>query len=106
MSEPIPELLQVEESWDRALCVVAHPDDLEFGTAAAIARWTDQGKSVVYAMVTSGEAGIDALNPLECRRVREAEQVDSARIVGGGVGDFLGQPDGGLAYGVAPRRGL
>ena len=23
--------IPVDENWDRALCVVAHPDDLEFG---------------------------------------------------------------------------
>ena len=63
-------------------CVVAHPDDMEFGAAAAVARWTGQGKEVVYCMVTSGEAGIDGMAPDECRRVREAEQVESARIVG------------------------
>jgi len=98
------ELEPVDESWSRALCVVAHPDDLEFGSAAAVARWTDQGKTVVYVMVTSGEAGIDAMDPDECRGVREAEQVESARIVGVEVVDFLGQPDGVLEYGVALRR--
>ncbi|HEX8510173.1 MAG TPA: PIG-L deacetylase family protein [Propionibacteriaceae bacterium] len=98
------ELQPVDESWSRALCVVAHPDDLEFGTAAAIARWTDQGKTVVYAMVTSGEAGIDALDPAECKQVREAEQIESARIVGVDVVDFLGLPDGVLEYGVELRR--
>ena len=61
----MPDLEPVDESWNTALCVVAHPDDLEFGTAAAVARWTDQGKTVVYAMVTSGEAGIDGLDPAE-----------------------------------------
>jgi len=97
------DLEPVDESWGRALCVVAHPDDLEFGTAAAIARWTDQGKSVAYAMVSSGEAGIDGLEPAECRRVREAEQIESARIVGVDVVEFLGQPDGVLEYGVRLR---
>ncbi|MDN5805456.1 MAG: PIG-L family deacetylase, partial [Microlunatus sp.] len=64
MAEDTPEpFTPVDESWDRALCVVAHPDDLEFGAAAAVARWTEQGKRVVYAMVTSGEAGIDAVAP-------------------------------------------
>src|SRR3954470_5770115 len=101
---PVPDLAPVDESWERALCVVAHPDDLEFGAAAAIARWTDEGKSVVYVMVTSGEAGIDALAPEECRRVREAEQVESARIVGVEQVDFLGLPDGVLEYGVPLRR--
>lgn len=98
------DLEAVSEDWDRALCVVAHPDDLEFGAAAAVARWTDQGKTVAYAMVTSGEAGIDGLDPEECRRVREAEQIASARIVGVEVVDFLGQPDGVLEYGVALRE--
>jgi LmbE family N-acetylglucosaminyl deacetylase len=88
------------------LCVVAHPDDLEFGAAAAIARWTGQGKDVVYAMVTSGEAGIDALSPEECRAVREAEQIESARVVGVDVVDFLGLPDGILEYGVPLRRAI
>lgn len=96
--EPLP------EDWERALCVVAHPDDLEFGAAAAIARWTGQGKDVVYCMVTSGEAGIDGLHPDECRAVREAEQVESARIVGVSVVEFLHQPDGILEYGVPLRR--
>ena len=96
----------VDESWERALCVVAHPDDLEFGTSAAVARWTDAGKSVVYAMVTSGEAGIDAMSPAECKRVREAEQVESGRIVGVDTVEFLGLPDGVLEYGVALRRAI
>jgi LmbE family N-acetylglucosaminyl deacetylase len=96
--EPLP------ENWERALCVVAHPDDMEFGAAAAVARWTGQGKEVVYCMVTSGEAGIDSLDPEECRRVREAEQVESARIVGVPTVEFLHQPDGVLEYGVPLRR--
>jgi LmbE family N-acetylglucosaminyl deacetylase len=98
------DLEPVDETWERAVCVVAHPDDLEFGAAAAIARWTDQGKSVVYAMVTSGEAGIDGLQPAQARTAREAEQIESARIVGVDVVEFLGQPDGVLEYTVALRK--
>jgi LmbE family N-acetylglucosaminyl deacetylase len=96
--EPLP------EDWERALCVVAHPDDMEFGGAAAVARWTGQGKDVTYCMVTSGEAGIDGMDPNECRQVREAEQVESARIVGVSTVEFLRQPDGILEYGVPLRR--
>jgi LmbE family N-acetylglucosaminyl deacetylase len=95
---------RLDESWGRALCIVAHPDDMEFGAAAAVARWTGQGKWVGYTMVTSGEAGIDGMSPGECRVVREAEQVESARIVGVATVDFLHQPDGVLEYGVALRR--
>jgi LmbE family N-acetylglucosaminyl deacetylase len=96
----------LREDWQRALCIVAHPDDMEFGAAAAVARWTGQGKSVVYCMVTSGEAGIDGLHPDECRTVREAEQVESARLVGVSEVEFLGLPDGVLEYGVPLRRAL
>lgn len=103
--DPMPPSLEpVDEDWQRALCVVAHPDDLEFGAAAAVARWTGQGKWVGYTMVTSGEAGIDGMDPDRCRTVREAEQVESARIVGVDSVDFLHQPDGIVEYGVPLRR--
>ncbi|MEV5965273.1 PIG-L deacetylase family protein [Kribbella sp. NPDC051952] len=94
----------VVEDWQKALAVVAHPDDLEFGTAAAIARWTAQGKEIVYCMLTSGEAGIDGVAPAECGPLREAEQIESARIVGVSAVEFLGQPDGTIEYGVPLRR--
>jgi LmbE family N-acetylglucosaminyl deacetylase len=99
-----PPLAPLDETWERALCIVAHPDDMEFGAAAAVARWTGQGKWVGYTMVTSGEAGIDGMPPDECRTVREAEQVESGRIVGVDTVDFLHQPDGILEYGVPMRR--
>lgn len=102
---PAP-LEPLDEDWQRALCVVAHPDDMEFGAASAVARWTGQGKQVGYCMVTSGEAGIDAMAPGACRRVREAEQVASAAIVGVSDVEFLGLPDGVLEYGVALRRAI
>ena len=100
------ELEPLREDWQRALAIVAHPDDLEFGAAAAVARWTGQGKDFVYSMVTSGEAGIDGMHPDECRAVREAEQVESARLVGVSEVEFLGLPDGILEYGVPLRRVL
>ena len=107
MTEPAPAPYEpLTEDWERALCIVAHPDDMEFGTAAAVARWTGQGKTVVYCMVTSGEAGIDGMDPDRCREVREAEQVESARIVGVEEVEFLREPDGILEYGVPLRRVL
>ncbi|MEU0092294.1 PIG-L deacetylase family protein [Kribbella sp. NPDC006257] len=92
------------EDWTKALAVVAHPDDLEFGAAAAIARWTAQGKEIAYCLLTSGEAGIDGIAPAECGPLREAEQIESARIVGVDTVEFLGQPDGTIEYGVPLRR--
>ncbi|MGC0143999.1 PIG-L deacetylase family protein [Pseudactinotalea sp. Z1732] len=99
-----PPLPHVTEDWDRALAVVAHPDDMEFGFAAAVARWTGQGKQITYCMVTSGEAGIDGIEPGEAGPLREAEQVEACRIVGVADVVFLREPDGVLEYGLHLRR--
>lgn len=99
-----PEPLEpLNEDWQTALAVVAHPDDMEFGSAAAVARWTKQGKKVVYCMLTSGEAGIDGIPPEESGPLREAEQLESARIVGVDTVEFLGLRDGVIEYGPALR---
>jgi LmbE family N-acetylglucosaminyl deacetylase len=103
MSEPLE---PVDESWSSALALVAHPDDLEYGTAAAIARWTDQGKRVVYCLATSGEAGIDGLDPAQCGPLREQEERASAAVVGVDTVEFLGYPDGVLEYGLPLRRDI
>jgi LmbE family N-acetylglucosaminyl deacetylase len=101
-----PPLLPVDEDWQRGLAIVAHPDDLEFGAAAAVARWTGQGKEVVYVLLTRGEAGIDGIDPAEAGPLREQEQRASAQLVGVSQVDFLGLPDGVLEYGVPLRREL
>jgi LmbE family N-acetylglucosaminyl deacetylase len=105
MDTPEP-LKPLNEDWTRAMAIVAHPDDMEFGSAAAVARWTGQGKEVVYAMVTSGEAGIDGMEPDETRRVREAEQLDACKAVGVDVCEFLGFPDGVVEYGLPLRAAI
>jgi len=98
-----PRLDALPEDWQSALFVVAHPDDIEYGAAAAVARWTGQGKRIVYCMVTSGEAGIDGIHPDECGPLREAEEIASARVVGVDEVEFLRLPDGVLEYGIALR---
>ncbi len=105
-AEVPPPLEALHEDWERALAIVAHPDDMEFGSAAAVARWTTQGKTVVYTLVTSGEAGIDGMHPDEAGPLREIEQVASAAIVGVDVVEFLGGADGMLEYGLPLRRTL
>ncbi len=108
MADVIPdsETQQVPEDWGRALAVVAHPDDLEYGAAAAIARWTDQGKTVVYCLVTSGEAGIDSMAPDEAARMRQEEERRSASVVGVDVVEFLNHPDGLVENTLMLRRDL
>ena len=99
-------LLPLPEDWERALAVVAHPDDLEFGASSAIARWTAAGKTVAYVLATRGEAGIDTLDPGQCAVVRSAEQRASARAVGVQDVTFLGYRDGVLTYSLDLRRDL
>ncbi len=100
------ELDTVPEDWERCLAVVAHPDDLEYGAASAVARWTDQGKEVAYCLVTSGEAGIDTMAPDECARVRQDEERRSAAVVGVDDVEFLAHPDGLVEASLGLRRDL
>lgn len=105
-TDQTPRLAEVPEDWDRALAVVAHPDDLEYGAASAIARWTAQGKQIVYCLVTSGEAGIDSMPPDRCARLREDEERRSAAVVGVDEVEFLGHPDGLVQADLTLRRDL
>ncbi len=92
------------EDWSRALAVVAHPDDLEYGAASAVSRWTSQGKDVRYLLATRGEAGISDRPPAEVGPLREAEQRRSAAVVGVDVVEFLDHPDGLVVESVGLRR--
>ena len=93
--------------WQRALCIVAHPDDLEYGTAAAVARWTAEGKEVTYLLVTRGEAGIATMPPDEAGPLREQEERDGAREVGVDEVRFLeGFSDGVVEADLRLRREL
>ena len=103
---PPPPLEPADEQWATALAIVAHPDDLEYGGAAAIARWTGQGKRITYCLATSGEAGIDGITPEEAGPLREREQREAAAIVGVESVEFLGHPDGVLEYGLPLRRDI
>lgn len=102
------ELTPLDEStFDTVLCVAAHPDDLEYGAAAAVDRWVRAGKTVTYVLATRGEAGIDTVHPDEAGPLREQEERDGAAEVGVEVVDFLdGFHDGVVEYGLPLRRAL
>jgi LmbE family N-acetylglucosaminyl deacetylase len=101
-----PALEPLPEDWTRLLAIAAHPDDLEYGTSCAVARWTGLGKAVAYVMVTRGEAGIDAWPPEKTAPIREAEEIESARLVGVDSVTFLNYTDGMVEYGLGLRRDL
>ncbi len=94
------------EDWERAVAVVAHPDDLEYGAASAIARWARQGKTVCYLLATRGEAGIAGMAPAEVAPLRVEEERRSAAVVGVTDVVFLDHVDGLVEYGIPLRRDL
>ena len=90
------------------MVVVAHPDDADFGPAAAVARWIREGSVGHLVCLTSGDQGGEDpdLDPLELARTREAEQRAAARHVGYEDVTFLHRPDGALENDLALREQL
>jgi LmbE family N-acetylglucosaminyl deacetylase len=86
---------------------MAHPDDVDFGSAGTVAGWTAAGTDVTYCIVTDGDAGgfdetpRDQMGPL-----RQAEQRAAAAAVGVTDVRFLGYPDGRLELTLDLRRDI
>lgn len=91
----------------KALLIVAHPDDIDFGAAGTVATMTDHGVEVVYGLVTNGQAGEPAnLSPAELTEIRQKEQTAAAAIVGVTELHWLGFPDGHLVADLELRRAI
>jgi LmbE family N-acetylglucosaminyl deacetylase len=99
---------QNDHSPMRILVIVAHPDDIEFGAAGSIARWTDEGAQITYCVVTDGAAGSNDPNANleDLIRVRREEQMAAAAMVGVHDVRFLGYADGTLQPTLELRRDL
>jgi len=92
----------------RALAVMAHPDDVDFGAAGTIAQWTDAGVEVTYCIITDGDAGgfDHAVPRSEIGAIRRAEQTAAAKEVGVSDVRFLGYLDGRLEVSFDLRRDI
>ena len=99
-------LQPLDEDWQTALVVVAHPDDIEYGAAGAVSKWTSEGKTVVYLLATRGEAGIDGMDPSQTREVRTREEIEGAAVVGVETVEFLDYTDGVVEYGLPLRHDI
>lgn len=95
-----------DDAFQRVLCVVAHPDDVEYGASAAVAAWTARGVEVRYLLLTRGEAGMDSSPPARTAELRVREQVAGSLAVGVSEVDFLDYPDGVLQYSLELRRDI
>ena len=79
----------------QVMVVTPHPDDAEFGVAGSVARWTAEGKNVIYVVCTNGDKGTHDTNmkPDELARIREQEQLAAAKLLGVREVIFLRHPD-------------
>lgn len=66
------------------LAVCAHPDDLDFGCAASMARWANEGASCYYLILTDGSKGYEdhTLPDNELIEIRRKEQRAAGQILG------------------------
>jgi LmbE family N-acetylglucosaminyl deacetylase len=90
----------------RALAVAAHPDDIEFGCGATLAKWAAAGCVVHHLVCTDGSKGTwDPDQDLaDLVAQRQAEQREAAKALGAtGEVVFLGWPDGELDSGLRQR---
>lgn len=103
-ARPVVESLP-DGGFKRVLCVVAHPDDVEYGTSGAVASWVARGVEVAYLLLTSGEAGMQR-PPSDVGPLRAAEQRAACDVVGVRQLQILDHPDGMLVYGLDLRRDI
>jgi LmbE family N-acetylglucosaminyl deacetylase len=96
MPDPIPE---------RAMVVVAHPDDPEFSTGGTVGLWTGQGAEVVYVIVSDGSKGTDdrTITPERLSARRREEQHNAAQVLGVRDVTFLEFTDGEIRPDLAVR---
>jgi len=92
----------------RVLVVLAHPDDPEFFCGATIAQWADEGKEIIYCLLTRGDKGADegGVDPRWLSGKREEEQRAAARVLGVKDVIFLNYPDGYLTPDLALRKDI
>jgi LmbE family N-acetylglucosaminyl deacetylase len=75
------------------VCVGAHPDDPETGCGGTLAKLGAEGHRVSIVYLTRGEAGLKDGDPCTASRLRTAEAIKGAALLGARA-YFAGQMDG------------
>jgi LmbE family N-acetylglucosaminyl deacetylase len=90
----------------RVLCIVAHPDDIEFYCGGSVLKMTSRGVIVDFVIATSGDKGSRDLDVprRELARVREKEQEAAAYVLGVKRVAFLRHPDAELVESLDLRQ--
>ena len=96
MAAPVPRILDYE----RFLFIGPHPDDIEIGAGATVAKLTAMGKKVTFLICIDGRFGLDyapeGTTPEELAVIRQEESIGAAKILGVDDVRFLNFRDGGL----------
>jgi LmbE family N-acetylglucosaminyl deacetylase len=93
---------------ERVFAIGAHPDDIEFGCGATLAKWTDEGAEVHLFVCTDGSKGTwdrDA-DLAALITTREEEQRLAAKVLGAATLRFLRRVDGELVADVDARSAV
>lgn len=85
-------------AYKRAMIVVAHPDDAEFGFGGALAKIAKEGMQLAYVLCTNGDKGTGDpdMTSEQLAVIRQQEQRDASAIIGTTDVTFLGYGDGEL----------
>jgi LmbE family N-acetylglucosaminyl deacetylase len=88
-----------------ALAIGAHPDDIEFGCGATLAKWAAAGAAIHHLVLTDGAKGSwdPQRDEAALTAQRQVEQRRAAEMLGGGDVVFLGRTDGELRNGRAEQ---
>ena len=97
-----------DSEYSRAMVVVAHPDDAEFGCSGTVAKWCRLGWEVVYVLCSDGSKGTEdrEVTSSELIEIRRQEQIEAGKILGLKGVAFLGYPDGYLEPSLNMRRDI
>jgi LmbE family N-acetylglucosaminyl deacetylase len=92
----------------RVLAIGAHPDDVEFGCGATLAKWSRAQSEIWVFVLTDGSKGTwdPAADPAEVANLRVNEQVAAARTLGAAKVLHAGFVDGELSKGHAEREAI
>lgn len=89
----------------RAMVIMAHPDDTEDDCGGTLAIWARAGSDITAVLVTSGDKGCkDPLSLAQLTVLREQEHQAAAQILGIRRTVFLREPDGEVLLTLALRR--
>ena len=97
-----------ERNFSRAMVVVAHADDAEYGCSGTVAKWCSEGREVVYVLCTDGSKGSDdrEITSRELARTRRQEQTKAGKVLGLKDVVFLDHEDSMLQPTLELRRDI